>query len=62
MAGASTSVFEFDSVVRGHHVYKTVWTPTIDETLQVMQEDMNGHDEYVVVIIKEECWYCWAGI
>ena len=27
MAGASTSVYEFDSVVRGQHVYKNSWTP-----------------------------------
>ena len=27
MAGASNSVYEFDSVVRGQHVYKSVWTP-----------------------------------
>ena len=26
MADASTSVYEFDSVVRGQHVYKSVWT------------------------------------
>ena len=26
MAGASTSVDEFDSVVRGQHIYKSVWT------------------------------------
>ena len=26
MADASTSVDEFDSVVRGQHVYKSVWT------------------------------------
>ena len=26
MAGASTSVYEFDSVVRGQHDYKSVWT------------------------------------
>ena len=31
--GASTSVYKFDSVVRGHHEYKTVWTPLTDETL-----------------------------
>ena len=30
MAGASTSVYEFDSVVRGQHVYKSVWTPLTD--------------------------------
>ena len=35
MAGANTSVYKFDSVVKGLHVYKTVWTPLIDETLEV---------------------------
>ena len=30
MAGASTSVYEFDSVVRGQHVYKNVWTSFTD--------------------------------
>ena len=33
MAGANTGAYEFDSVVRGLHVYKTVWTPLTDETL-----------------------------
>ena len=26
MAGASASVYEFDSMVRGQHIYKSVWT------------------------------------
>ena len=30
MAGASNSVYEFDSVVRGQNVYKSVWTPLTD--------------------------------
>ena len=30
MAGANTSVYEFDSVVRGQHVYKSVWTSLTD--------------------------------
>ena len=30
MAGASTSVYEFDRVVRGQHVYKSVWTSLTD--------------------------------
>ena len=29
-AGASTSVYEFDSVVRGQDVYKSVWTSLTD--------------------------------
>ena len=42
MAGTSTGVYKFHSVVRDHHriyIYKTVWTLVIDETLQVAQED-----------------------
>ena len=30
MAGASTSAHEFDIVVRGQHVYKSVWTLLTD--------------------------------
>ena len=30
MAGASTSVYKFDSVVRGQNVYKSVWTSLTD--------------------------------
>ena len=30
MAGASTSVYKFDIVVRGQHVYKSVWTSLTD--------------------------------
>ena len=30
MAGASTSINEFDDVVRGQHVYKSVWTLLTD--------------------------------
>ena len=56
MAGTSTScsVYDFDSIVRGHHVYKTIWTPVIYETLQVAREDMNEHDEYAVAITRED--------
>ena len=30
MAGASTGVYEFDNVVRGWHVYRSVWTSLTD--------------------------------
>ena len=30
MAGVSPSVYEFDSVVKGQHVYKSVWTSLTD--------------------------------
>ena len=30
MAGASTSVYEFDGVVRGQHFFESVWTSLTD--------------------------------
>ena len=50
MADSSAGVFEFNSVVRGIRL----WTPAIDEMLQVVQEEMNNQDEYAIAIIKEE--------
>ena len=35
MAGANTGVYKFDSMLRGLHVYRILWTSLIDETLQV---------------------------
>ena len=32
MADASTNVYEFDSVVKGQHIYKSAWTPLTDKT------------------------------
>ena len=31
MGGASTSVYEFNSIVRGQHVYKNIWTSLTTE-------------------------------
>ena len=40
MAGASISVNKFDSMVRGQHVYKSVWTPLTDKMCKcILQED-----------------------
>ena len=32
IAGASSTVYEFNSVVRDQHIYKNVWTPLTDKT------------------------------
>ena len=55
MAGTSMGAYEFHSVVRGHHVYKTVWTPIIDKMLQVAWENTSEHNEYAIAITKGEC-------
>ena len=45
---AENSIIDFSkaSVVRGHHVYKTVWMPFIG----VNREEDNLHDRYAVVV------------
>lgn len=42
----------YHSVVRGHHVYKTVWTPYVGEVLEVQEELDNHHDSYALCILK----------
>ena len=38
--------FTFGSAVRGYHVYKVVWKPTIGEKLQADQELGNEADKF----------------
>ena len=42
-----------DSVVKGHHIYKFVWTSVIGEELHLEPEESNKHDEYAVAVRKE---------
>ena len=46
-------VFEFQSYVTGHHVYKDIWTPTLGEKLSTAAEPENHHEKYVVKVLKE---------
>ena len=41
-----------DSVVRGHHVYKSGWTPVIGEELNLESEESKKHNEYAVAVRK----------
>lgn len=45
--------FQLESVIRGHHVFKSVWTPFIGETLPLNVEEGNGHDIHAVAIMKD---------
>ena len=51
MAGLLT--FTVNSVVRGHHVYKSVWTPFLGEELVLEAEDGNEHDQHAVAVMKD---------
>lgn len=44
---------DFNSVVRGHHVYMSVWHPTIGERLMVCIERGNAHDRHAVSVQRE---------
>ena len=41
-----------DTVIRGHHIYKEIWTPSIGEVLQCEKEEGNSHDLYAVAVKK----------
>ena len=41
------------SIIHGHHVYKSVWTPEVGEEQSPVTEDGNDHDKYAVAVIKD---------
>ena len=41
----------FESVVRGHHIYKEVWTPRTGEELLVEKEPGNSQDVEIIDIV-----------
>ena len=43
--------FRIESSVRGHHVYKDQWTPSIGEEIQTTRE---LYDSFAVAVTKEE--------
>ena len=48
MAGTSTSVYQFDSMVRGQHVYKSAWTSLTDKMHNCILYESNKCDKYAV--------------
>ena len=46
MAGDSTSVYEFDNMVRCQHVYKSAWTPLTDKMRKCVLRENNERDKY----------------
>ena len=44
----------WDSVIRGHHIYKNIWTPFVGEILRVEQEVCNPENHFAVPIVKVE--------
>ena len=41
-----------DSCIRGHHIYKDIWTPLLGEKLPCTRETSNRKDPYAVCVLK----------
>lgn len=52
MATATSALFSFSSVVRGHHILKSVWTPFVGEELNLSREFDNPYDRFAVAVTK----------
>ena len=48
------SYFLNESVIRGHHVYKYIWTPGVNKALSVEKEPRNLHDNFALSMVKDE--------
>ena len=46
--------FAFASAVRGYHVYKDVWKPSIGEKLVAKREFNNPMDKHAVKVVKDD--------
>ena len=46
------STFDTTSCIRGHHVYKNVWTPTLGDELECRREGDNDFDRYAVAVLR----------
>ena len=47
------STFDTSSCIRGHHVYKNVWTPTLGDELECRREGDNDFDRYAVAVLRK---------
>ena len=45
--------YEKASIVRGHHIYKSLWTPEVNEILLLRRETGKEHDEYAVAVLQQ---------
>ena len=46
---------EIDTYVKGYHVYKNIWKPTVNEELETEMEPDNVMDKYAVCVKKKTC-------
>ena len=54
MASQVEAAYCFESVVRGHHIYNTIWTPSLGDILMVFPDPLNDHDRHAVCVKKDD--------
>ena len=52
-SAAEHETFQLSSVVRGHHVYKSIWTPNIGQVLENAAEVSNTEDSHAVAVLYQ---------
>ena len=50
---AKNDIYRIESVVQGHYIYKTVWTPRLGEELETQKEPNSQHNQFGVAAVKE---------
>ena len=43
---------DLETFIKGHHIYKNIWTPQLDELLEVSTEPDNPVDKFLVPVKK----------
>ena len=42
--------YTLESVIRGHHIYKSIWQPILGEQLTLERKEGNSHDRHAVTL------------
>ncbi len=46
--------FSVETMVRGYHTYKDIWTAVVGEELPCQRERANPRDPFAVAVLKDE--------
>lgn len=46
--------YEVESIARGYHVYKEIWSAAVGSTLPCLQIRFNTHDSFAVAMVKND--------
>ena len=54
METTELEAYQHQSCVRGHHIYKGIWSSTVGEKLKCEREPSSGRDPYAVTVYKRD--------